>query len=133
MNKLITDLLEYSRLSSNVVPECTDLNLILKEVLLDFDHLTEEKNAIINLETMPRIKGIPSQLRQLFQNLIGNSLKFSKEGIAPEIDITAELVEEKDFESKASPSGNYCKITVKDNGIGFDENTSLKFSSFFKA
>jgi len=133
MNKLITDLLEYSRLSSNVVPECTDLNLILKEVLLDFDHLTEEKNAIINLETMPRIKGIPSQLRQLFQNLIGNSLKFSKEGIAPEIDITAELVEEKDFESKVSPSGNYCKITVKDNGIGFDEKYLSKIFIIFQS
>ena len=133
MNKLITDLLEYSRLSSNVVPECTDLNLILKEVLLDFDHLTEEKNAIINLETMPRIKGIPSQLRQLFQNLIGNSLKFSKEGIAPEIDITAELVEEKDFESKVSSSGNYCKITVKDNGIGFDEKYLSKVFIIFQS
>lgn len=133
MNKLITDLLEYSRLSSNVVPECTDLNLILKEVLSDFDYLTEEKNAIIKVETMPRIKGIPSQLRQLFQNLIGNSLKFSKSDSVPEIEISAELIEEKDFNSNTSPSGKYCRITVKDNGIGFDEKYLSKVFIIFQS
>lgn len=120
MNKLISDLLEYSRLSSNVVPECTDINQILDEVLSDFDYLIEEKNATIKVDTLPRIKGIPSQLRQLFQNLVGNSLKFSKPGVSPEIEIFGELIAEKDFQSHASPIGKYCKITVKDNGIGFD-------------
>lgn len=120
MNKLISDLLEYSRLSSNVVPECTDMNQILDEVLSDFDYLIEEKNATIKVDTLPRIKGIPSQLRQLFQNLVGNSLKFSKPGVSPEIEIFGELIAEKDFDSLASPIGKYCKITVKDNGIGFD-------------
>ena len=120
MNKLISDLLEYSRLSSNVVPECTDMNQILDEVLSDFDYLIEEKNAKIKVDNLPKIKGIPSQLRQLFQNLVGNSLKFSKPGVSPEIEIFGELIAEKDFESPASPIGKYCKITVKDNGIGFD-------------
>jgi len=133
MNKLITDLLEYSRLSSNVVPEDTDLNLILTEVLSDFDHLTEEKNASIKIETIPRIKGIPSQLRQLFQNLVGNSLKFSKAGVNPEIEITSELVEEKDFGSTVSTTGNFCRITVKDNGIGFDEKYLSKVFIIFQS
>jgi len=133
MNKLITDLLEYSRLSANVVPECTDLNLIFKEVLLDFDHLTEEKRATIKIETMPRIKGISSQLRQLFQNLIGNSLKFSKDGVLPEIEITSDLIEEKEFDSPISSSGKYCRITVKDNGIGFDEKYLSKVFVIFQS
>ncbi|WP_296150137.1 response regulator [uncultured Flavobacterium sp.] len=133
MNKLITDLLEYSRLSSDVVPKKTNLNEILHEVLSDFDYLVEEKNAIIKVGDLPVIKGIASQLRQLFQNLIGNSLKFSKPDHAPEIEISAELIAEKDFESATSPSGNFCRITVKDNGIGFDEKYLSKIFIIFQS
>lgn len=133
MNKLITDLLEYSRLSSDVVPKKTNLNEILHEVLSDFDYLVEEKNAVIIVEDLPIIKGIASQLRQLFQNLIGNSLKFSKPDHAPKIEISAELIAEKDFESATSPSGNFCRIIVKDNGIGFDEKYLSKIFIIFQS
>lgn len=133
MNKLITDLLEYSRLSSNVVPAKANLNNILGEVLSDFDYLIEEKNAIIKVGDLPIISGIASQLRQLFQNLIGNSLKFSKPDYPPKIEISAELIAEKDFESEVSPSGNFCRITVKDNGIGFDEKYLSKIFIIFQS
>lgn len=133
MNKLITDLLEYSRLSSNVVPKKTNLDEILKEVLLDFDYLIEEKKALISVGNLPIIEGISSQLRQLFQNLIGNSLKFSKPDIAPKIEISAEIIADKDFDSAISPSGNFCKITVKDNGIGFDERYLSKIFVIFQS
>lgn len=121
MSKLITDLLDYSRLSSNVDHVETNLEEIVNEVVTDFDYLIDEKAAIVKIGSMPVINAVPSQLRQLFQNLIGNSLKFSKEGLRPEITITSELIEEKDFGSKVSPSGKFCRIEVKDNGIGFDE------------
>lgn len=133
MNKLITDLLEYSRLSSNVVPAKANLNDILREVLSDFDYLIEEKNAIIKVGDLPIISGIASQLRQLFQNLIGNSLKFSKPDHSPKIEISAELIAEKDFESEVSPSGNFCRIIVKDNGIGFDEKYLSKIFIIFQS
>ncbi len=133
MNKLITDLLEYSRLSSDVVPKKTNLNEILSEVLSDFDYLVEEKSAMIKVEDLPVISGIASQLRQLFQNLIGNSLKFSKQNLPPEIEISAEIIAEKDFESEVSPSGKFCRITVKDNGIGFDEKYLSKIFIIFQS
>jgi signal transduction histidine kinase len=121
MQTLITDLLAYSRLSSKVQPEKTDLNEVLQEVLSDFDYLIERKNATIKTNVLPTIDSIPSQLRQVFQNLIGNALKFSNNTENPVIEITSELIETKDFDAKPSPDGNYCRIVVKDNGIGFDE------------
>jgi signal transduction histidine kinase len=121
MQTLITDLLAYSRLSSKVQPEKTDLNEVLQEVLSDFDYLIERKNATIKTNVLPTIDSIPSQLRQVFQNLIGNALKFSTNTENPLIEITSELIETKDFEGKPSPDGKYCRIIVKDNGIGFDE------------
>ncbi|MFB9107780.1 response regulator [Flavobacterium gyeonganense] len=121
MQTLITDLLAYSRLSAKVQPEKTDLNEVLQEVLSDFDYLIERKNATIKTNVLPTIDSIPSQLRQVFQNLIGNALKFSNNTENPIIEITSELIETKDFDAKPSPNGDYCRITVKDNGIGFDE------------
>lgn len=121
MQTLITDLLAYSRLSSKVQPEKTDLNVVLQEVLSDFDYLIERKNATIKTNVLPTIDSIPSQLRQVFQNLIGNALKFSNNTENPLIEITSELIETKDFDGKPSPTGKFCRIIVKDNGIGFDE------------
>ncbi|WP_264537280.1 response regulator [Flavobacterium sp. N1736] len=121
MQTLITDLLAYSRLSSKVQPEKTDLNIVLQEVLSDFDYLIERKNAIIKTSELPTIDSIPSQLRQVFQNLIGNALKFSGNNGDPVIEITSELITTKDFDGEVSPDGKFCRITVTDNGIGFDE------------
>jgi signal transduction histidine kinase len=122
MQNLITDLLEYSRLSSNVPPEEIDLNLIVEEVVTDFDYLIDKKEAIINLGNLPTLTVIPSQMRQVFQNLIGNSLKFAKKDLKPVISISSQIIASKSFDSEVAEDGNYCRIEVKDNGIGFDEN-----------
>ncbi len=121
MQTLITDLLAYSRLSAQVKPEKTDLNEVLQEVLSDFDYLIENKNATIKTNELPTVDSIPSQMRQVFQNLIGNALKFSGSEEKPLIEVTSEIILEKSFESPTSPEGKFCRITVKDNGIGFDE------------
>lgn len=121
MQTLITDLLAYSRLSAKVVPEKTDLNIVLQEVLSDFDYLIERKGALIKTGELPTIDSIPSQLRQVFQNLIGNALKFSGNTTVPVIEITSQRIKTKDFDSETDPEGKFCRITVSDNGIGFDE------------
>ncbi|WP_347052056.1 hybrid sensor histidine kinase/response regulator [Flavobacterium olei] len=121
MQTLITDLLAYSRLSAQVKPEKTDLNIVLQEVLGDFDYLIERKNATIRSSELPTVDSIPSQMRQVFQNLIGNAIKFSGHDQNPLIEITSEIILDKDIESPTSPDGKFCRITVKDNGIGFDE------------
>jgi len=133
MSNLITDLLDYSRLSSGVVPETTDLNLIIDEVIGDFDYRIEEKKAVIIKDELPVLTGVPTQLRQLFQNLISNSLKFTNPNVDPLITIKAEKVEDKSIESKASERGLYCRITVTDNGIGFNEVYLDKIFKIFQS
>jgi len=121
MAKLITDLLDYSRLSSTVVPEDVDLNKLVAEIITDYDFSIEQKHARIEVCSLPVISGVPSQLRQVFQNLVGNSLKFSKPDVPPEIKISCRIISDKDFNAPVAANGSYCRITVTDNGIGFDE------------
>lgn len=121
MSSLINDLLAYSRLSNPESFQPTDLNALLNELLLDFDDAISRTKAIITIDKLPVIETMPSRMRQIFQNLISNALKFSKETIAPVIQISAELIDTKDVDGSPSPEGAYCRIVVKDNGIGFDE------------
>lgn len=117
----INDLLDYSRLSVSVAFQPTDLGKIVADILIDFENIIEEKNAVISTNELPVLDSVPSQMRQIFQNLIGNALKFSRKGISPAIRITSERIGEKEFDSALSPSGDFYRITVSDNGIGFDE------------
>lgn len=133
MSKLIEDLIEYARLSSNAKPDQTDLNEVISEVLLDFDYLIEDRNAEIIVSELPVINAIQSQLRQLFQNLIGNSLKFVHADRPPVIEIRSELVSAKDFDSDVVPDGQFCRISITDNGIGFDQKYVEKVFVIFQS
>lgn len=133
MSKLITDLLDYSRLSSDVAPEQTDINAVVDEVVTDLDYLIEEGNAIVIKKDLPKVTGVPSQLRQVFQNLLSNSLKFTKKDISPIIQISGEIIADKHIDAPEDASGEYCRITVKDNGIGFDEQYLDKIFIIFQS
>lgn len=133
MRVLIDDLLVYSRLSAKVDFESTDLNIVLNEVLDDLDVEMHPKQPTINIAELPTVKGIPSQLRQVFQNLIGNALKFTKPGVAPIINVTWEKIAKKSIDSVADSNGKFCKIVVKDNGIGFDESLLHKIFIIFQS
>jgi signal transduction histidine kinase len=121
MSRLINDLLEYSRLSMAALFQPTDLNAMFEELLKDFDETIIHKKAEILIDPMPVIETIPSQIRQVFQNLISNALKFTSDAKHPVIRITAELISEKDLDSPMDERGKFCRIVLSDNGIGFDE------------
>src|SRR5690606_665836 len=131
--KLIDDLIGYARLSSNASFSPTDIGKVVSEVLGDFDFLIEEKAANITIGPLPKVNGIESQLRQLFQNLIGNSLKFVRPDATPEIKISGELVSCKDFDAAADPKGRFCRFTVTDNGIGFEQKYVEKVFVIFQS
>ncbi len=116
MSDLIDNLLQYSRLSASARFESTDLNLLMQEIISDLEVSISEKQATVEIGDLPVLEIIPGQMRQVFQNLISNALKFSKENVAPQIKISSEYI------SRAPDDGEqFCRITITDNGIGFDE------------
>ncbi|GAB3935479.1 sensor histidine kinase [Larkinella terrae] len=129
MRSMIIDILSYSRLAS---PQdtyiLTDLNEIVSEVLKDFELRIQDKKAQVLVGKLPKIEINPGQIRQVFQNLISNALKFSKADQPPVIEINCTAM--------GHPNGQaddlFCTITVSDNGIGFDELYADKIFSLFQ-
>ena len=125
MSVLISDLLNYSRISTHKqAGELVALDEILQDVLLTLELSIQQAGAVIQIGALPVIQGDSFQLRQLFQNLLSNALKFRKPDIAPSINIQSTSVEFSDLPGNIFPvrtSGLYCRINVSDNGIGFDE------------
>lgn len=121
MRELIRGLLEYSQLGSNVDFEVVDCNLLLKNITSNLEKVIKDKKASISYEPLPNVTGHQLKLSMLFQNLISNSLKFTKEGVIPEITISAQ---------KAETEG-YWEFCVADNGIGISENGLSKIFDIF--
>jgi PAS domain S-box-containing protein len=100
MKTLILDVLNYSRLSANGQnAECIDLNELLAELAEDFELIIREKNATITFSNLHCIDVNRGQMRQVFQNIISNALKFSRPDKAPVIQITSKLLKERSFNS----------------------------------
>ncbi|AXY73014.1 chemotaxis protein [Paraflavitalea soli] len=132
MMRLIEDLLNYSRLSQNGVFEPVDLTITIREILSDLEVVIDDKKAVVKLENLCKIDGMPGQLRQVFQNLISNALKFSRKDIAPEVHIRAQRVAARTFDAPEDAEGAYCRIEVSDNGIGFHERFLDKIFTLFQ-
>ncbi len=133
MATLIRDVLKYSQLThAERLFEETDLNVTLANVKEDLDLLITEKSAIVNSPVLPIIKGLPVQLHQLLFNLIGNAIKFNDR--MPIIDIGYEYVD--GYKLRNMPgvdsSTQYLKLTLKDNGIGFDQMYASQIFKLFK-
>lgn len=130
MQILINDLLKFSRVSRNEISsETVSLNECLNSVLEILDMEIASKNAIITASELPEITGDASQMQQLFQNLLTNSLKYSKPDVSPEISISYEKVNKADI---ALGFKSYWKIVFKDNGIGFDNQYKQQIFEVFE-
>ena len=135
MQKLINDLLKFSRhVNSEDEYTLINLNSLLTDLSTDIDLQIRKKNGKLTIGELPVVWGIPSQLYQLFQNLVSNSLKFAKQGSAPEIKIYSESINGtfQGFKSQATDFGTYHRITVEDNGIGFDAKYADEIFVVFK-
>jgi two-component system CheB/CheR fusion protein len=132
MTRLINDLLTFSRLSVVSLFELSDVNVILAEVLSDLELQIREKDAVIEISNFPMMELVPGQMRQVFQNIISNALKFSREDVQPHISISCERVDSCSINAAHQENGPYCRINIKDNGIGFDEQYSNKIFTIFQ-
>ncbi len=111
MKGLIDDLLRFSRITTHTPPyQPVDLNEVLEEVLSDLEVQIERTQGRVEVDTLPGIEGERFQMRQLFQNLISNGLKYHIDNVAPVIKVR--YLGSKD---------NLEEISVEDNGKGFDE------------
>lgn len=136
MRRLITDLLEYSRAGRITSEEEKEIDLqnIIEIVLDDLEIAIAEKKAKVEVGTFPKVMGKETEFRQVFQNLISNALKFSDPKKIPEIKINCHEAPQEEVKriTQLDPSLSYYKITVKDNGIGFDEEYSEKIFAIFQ-
>jgi signal transduction histidine kinase len=135
MSNLVDDLLTYSRVANlEKLFAPTDLNETLKNVISDLDLLFEQTNATIQNDVLPTITAIPLQMNQLFGNLIGNAIKYVKEGVAPVIRISSHMLTEKEIElhSELNSRTAYCEIIFQDNGIGFDQKYEEQIFTIFQ-
>lgn len=135
MKILMENLLSYSRVSTKTEPaKLVNLGVIIESVLGDLEMKIQDVDAEITLKPMPTIIALPTQMHQLFQNLISNALKFIKPGVKPIINIEASVVSLEEIESIKFNFGNnkHYKIVVSDNGIGFDPEYSEKIFLIFQ-
>jgi PAS domain S-box-containing protein len=109
MRRLVQDLLEYSRLGRERVLESIDCNAMVQDVLSDLTMAIQESQAVIHIGQLPVISGYTTEMKQLFQNLLSNSLKFRKPGDPPVIDLSV------------SPKDDHWTFKITDNGIGIEE------------
>jgi signal transduction histidine kinase len=135
MQLLIKNLLAFSRSTSNSDSFVeTDLNAVLQGVLTDLEVQIEQRKAILSVGTLPTLNVVPGQFRQLFQNLIINALKFSKEDRVPKISIYAEKLKGMEIEglNPISFEDDYYRIYIQDNGIGFEQQYADQIFTVFK-
>lgn len=129
MQVLINDLLTYSRVTTKAKPfEMISLEQIMQQVCSDLEVRIEQTQGKVIYKNLPSIEADSVQMHQLFLNLIGNGLKFHKAGAPPIVEVSADIIEAKD---KGRPQ-NICRISVKDNGIGFDEKYLDRIFTIFQ-
>ncbi|HEY0679233.1 MAG TPA: ATP-binding protein [Chitinophagaceae bacterium] len=135
MQELIRDLGNYANLvSNNSKTEKVDLSDVLDEVGLKFRLRLADSSASFRVDQLPVIKGHYDQLVLLFSALIDNSLKFAREGVAPEIVISHQVVKGEELMTgeKAMQQLNFHRIAFTDNGLGFDAEYAEKIFSMFQ-
>jgi len=121
MQTLVNDLLTFSRVTSRAQPFVpTDLARVAREVLSDLETRLEQTGGRVELGDLPVIEADATQMRQLFQNLVANALKFHRPDAPPVVKVTCER------------DGDSVRLLVADNGIGFDEKYLDRIFTIFQ-
>lgn len=133
MRVLIDDLLQYSRTNrAEKKFETVDLNTIFSNAVSELSENITEKKAEINAEKLHKVQGIPFQLEQLFINLIGNSLKYSKTDVPAVVTITSKKIKaSKAPKLNEKSKKEFIKIVFKDNGLGFEQEYAERIFLLF--
>jgi signal transduction histidine kinase len=132
MSSMIEGVLAYSTVAAHEQPpETVDLNTILEEVENDLELAIIQKEAQLVYGKLPQVQGTKLLLHQLFYNLVNNALKFSKENVPPVISIVADAVKKSSVVNGSRKEGSFLKLTVSDNGIGFNQGYAERIFGVF--
>lgn len=134
MRILIDDLLDFSRVTTKAQPfEEVNLSEILQSVLSDLETRIEQTNGTVNYSTLPSIQADATQMRQVFQNIIANALKFRKKDVAPIVTISSKIHSASD-QSELTKGINYpcVQIDIADNCIGFEQQYADRIFTIFQ-
>lgn len=129
MMQMIQDILAFSMLEEKQQKQTVDLNIMMEEIMDLLDERIKEKGAKIIYHQLPEVYVIPSQFRQMLQNLISNALKFSKQDVMPQIEIKAKWLPSA---GGLKPAAEYLQLSVCDNGIGIDNEYLETIFDLFK-
>ncbi|HUK90822.1 MAG TPA: PAS domain S-box protein, partial [Blastocatellia bacterium] len=133
MQVLIKDLLQLSRVTTKGAAFVrTDLGQVLREVVSDLEIQIEQAGATVDLAYLPAIEADQTQMRQLFQNIIGNALKFRRQGVAPNVRVKCAVGCGEGNGHAPESSADVCRISIEDNGIGFDKKHADRIFSPFQ-
>jgi light-regulated signal transduction histidine kinase (bacteriophytochrome) len=133
MKRLIKDILTYSTINPEKKKERVNLQELLKEVKTELEYLITKHKATIISDHLPEANIFPSQIKQLFQNLISNSIKFSKRDVPPVITINHKFIYPEQISGlKMAPASKYLHLEVADNGIGFKKDDAQDIFLLFK-
>lgn len=132
MRTLVDDIVTYTMTEGSKTTVEADLNEIVREVAADFATELAENNIRLTIEKLPVISAIPYQMRQLFVNLIDNSIKFSRKQISGQINFSCSKVQDPSaVSSLLDAARHYYRIEVADNGLGFDQSHAEKIFDIF--
>lgn len=134
MSRLIKDLLNFTRIDQREEPQLLDLNDVIYHILEDLEVVINQNGAKIQSGDLPVIQGRALQIKQLFYNIITNSIKFRKPETPPRISITSRLLDHETSEKTKHlfPGTAYHEIIIKDNGIGFDQKYADQIFTVFQ-
>ena len=121
MRSLITDVLNFSKIRKNeLVFAPTNLNLVTKNIIESLEQHIKEKNAVITMGNLPTLEASAIHITQLLENLLSNALKYTRQGVQPEIIVQGET------------NGNIITLHISDNGIGFEDKYAEKIFGLFQ-
>jgi len=132
MTTLINGLLQFARLDEDFSFGLVQLSDVIKSAVSDLEVLVREKEAVVSIGPMPPVEVSAVLMQQVFQNLISNAIRFSKPQVIPRIHISGEKVALPLADAEVDQEGDYLRVKVADNGIGFDEKYLAKIFTIFQ-
>lgn len=133
MKNLISDILNYSRMSTGEKNfELSDLNLLAQEAISNLEERIETTQSVITVDQLPVLHVIPYQIVQLFTNIFSNAIKYRKSNSPSVVEVTVKMVHGSEFIHLVDHDHHYHKISITDNGIGFDQVHSEKIFELFQ-